>query len=283
MAIVSGLRNRTRFMHTGRRDLLRSSGLSLAYAMLLGGLGCSVCSRALAQSGQTVRMPSVPGCVLQGDDASNFAEENGHSWITYSRFAEIFETSGNPNLDRAFGVMLVHLSQLFEVNPRFYFYDDGRELNAYATDEVYDPSYEHGTVFMGMNFMNHMLRESPYGDILLMAVCAHEFGHIVQYFTNGLAPRLRRMHQTVKYMELHADYLAGFYIARRSSGYEDEQLRHLGEGWEASGDTAFNDPNHHGTQAERIAAIEAGFGLVANGGNGSIEEAVQQGLIYLGA
>lgn len=266
-----------------RRDFLRSSGLSVAYATLLGGLGCPVCARALAQTGQMVPMPQVPGCVLQGDDATHFAEENGHSWITYSRFAEIFESSGNPELDRAFGVMLVHLSHLFQVNPRFYFYDDGRELNAYATDEVYDDTYPNGTVFMGMNFMNHMLRESPYGDILLMAVCAHEFGHIVQYFTSGLAPRLRAMHSTVKYMELHADFLAGFYVARRSSGYETEQLRHLGEGWEASGDTAFNDPNHHGTQAERIAAIEAGFTLAEGSASVTINDAIQSGLAYLRA
>lgn len=280
MAIGSSVKRGVGLVHPGRRDFLRNSGLSLAYATLLGGLGCSVCGSAAAQTGQRVRMPQVPGCVLQGDDAVDFAEQNAHSWITYSRFAEIFETSGNSNLDRAFGMMLAHLSQTFRVNPRFYFYDDGRELNAYATDEIYDPEYRHGTVFMGMNFMDMMLGESQYGDILLMAVCAHEFGHIVQYFTSGLAPRLRAMHQTVKYMELHADYLAGYYVARRSAGYEAEQLRHLGEGWEASGDTAFNDPNHHGTQAERIAAIEAGFGMASTGG-GAIDDAIQSGLAYL--
>ena len=173
---------------------------------------------------------------------------SSHSWITYNRLTQIFETSGDPALDRAFGMMLVNLSRLFRVNPRFYFYDDGRELNAFATNEVFDPTYEHGTVFMGKNFMNHMLTASPYGDILLMAVCAHEFGHIVQFYTSDLHPRLMRMHQTVKYVELHADFLAGYYVGRRSAGYEEEQLRHLGEGWEASGDTAFNDPQHHGTR-----------------------------------
>ncbi len=260
-----------------RREFLRRAGLAALYGAVIGSVSCS-CSSALAQ--KTARLPQMRGCLVQGDAMAAFAEQTSHSWMSYSQLIQLFETSGDPNLDRAFGVMLAHLGSLFEVNPRFFFYDDGGAPNAIATSEVHDPNYRHGTVFMGTTLMSEFLQRSQFGDILVMAVCAHEFGHIVQYNTGDLIDRLDRMHHSVKYVELHADFLAGFYIGRRSSSYEVEQLRTLGAGYEAMGDTAYNDPSHHGTHAERIAAVEAGYQMALNT-DGDIDEAIAAGLDHL--
>jgi hypothetical protein len=87
----------------------------------------------------------------------------------------------------------------------------------------------------------------------LTGFVAHEWAHIVQFARNYLAPG--------KAAELHADFLAGWFLGRTagSSGVRDEAMYRL----YFLGDDAVNHPDHHGTPMERASATTNGFDLAA--------------------
>ena len=65
--------------------------------------------------------------------------------------------------------------------------------------------------------------------------------------------------KSVKLVELHADYLAGFFLANRKREHPTLSLQNVGRTFERFGDTNFGHWRHHGTPEERIAALEAGY------------------------
>jgi hypothetical protein len=184
-------------------------------------------------------------CLLQAQQGATPPEER------------TLETSGDSTLDRALGRALVHISQEFNVYPGFSFYDDHDAPNAIAAPFTLLEDTT-GTVLFGVNLLRTQLDAHPDGDIAVLGICAHEFGHIVQFFSPYYR-QLRKAHATVKLVELHADFLAGYFVARRRERFPDLRLQGLGAAWEAMGDVEYNDPKHHGTSEERLAAIEEGF------------------------
>ena len=171
----------------------------------------------------------------------------------------LITSSGNADLDHYLGRALVRLAGQFEIYPGFGFYDDSNHNNALAVRETKIPGTE-GTVIFGVHLFRNALHDSHDQGVAVIAVCAHEFGHIFQYnsgyydkLTTGVGAH------TVKLIELHADYLAGYYLAGRKAAYPDLDLQGAGALFDRLGDTQFNDPTHHGTSAQRVAAIEAGF------------------------
>jgi predicted metalloprotease len=90
----------------------------------------------------------------------------------------------------------------------------------------------------------------------LASVCAHEFGHILQ-FKRQLPRRVLAGQSTVKRLELQADLFAGYFAGVRKRERPDYPAavfavtKHLG------GD--FTNPNHHGTPDERAGAVVRGF------------------------
>jgi hypothetical protein len=142
----------------------------------------------------------------------------------------------------------VNLSVTYGLSPRLFFLVD-EPPNAYATREVANAFGLDGTVLFGQNLTTEQLSRDPSGSTLL-AVMAHEFGHIAQ-FRNGLS-------ESGKRPELHADFLAGWYLAVRGR-YAWANLMPALRVFYDLGDYAFNSPLHHGTPDERLAASQAGF------------------------
>lgn len=188
------------------------------------------------------------------------------------------ETSGDQALDRALGRALVHISQEFEIYPGFTFYDDQDAPNALAAPFTLLQDTT-GTVLFGVNLLHAQIDAHPDGDIAVLGICAHEFGHIVQFFSPHYR-QLRKAHRTVKLVELHADFLAGYFVARRRERFPDMRLQGLGEAWEAMGDIAYNDPKHHGTSQERLKAIERGY-FWGRDTAGGVRDAAQAGAGYV--
>ncbi|MGH6912544.1 MAG: hypothetical protein ACREH3_02425 [Geminicoccales bacterium] len=188
------------------------------------------------------------------------------------------DSSGDEVLDRALGRALVHISQEFDVYPGFSFYDDEGAPNARATPfTLLDDGI--GTVLFGINLLHTQLDAHPDGDIAVLGICAHEFGHIVQFFS-PYHRQLRKAHATAKLVELHADFLAGHFVARRREHFPNMRLQGLGEAWEAMGDVKYNDPQHHGTSAERLAAIEQGY-FWGRDSSGDVRDAAESGARYV--
>jgi hypothetical protein len=220
-------------MVADRRRVLSLGVASLVLGIRPRGVGANVGS-------------AVEGCtLLQAQQGATPPEER------------LLDGSGDDARDRMLGRALVHISQEFDVYPGFSFYNDDDAPNAIAAPFTLLEDTT-GTVLFGINLLHTQLDAHPDGDIAVLGICAHEFGHIVQFFSPYYR-QLRKAHATVKLVELHADFLAGYFVARRRERFPDIRLQGLGAAWEAMGDVDYNDPKHHGTSAERLAAIEEGF------------------------
>ena len=133
-------------------------------------------------------------------------------------------------------------------------------------------------MLFGVNLLHTQLDAHPDGDIAVLGICAH-VGHIVQFFSPYYR-QLRKAHTTVKLVELHADFLAGYFVARRRERFPDIRLQGLGAAWEAMGDVEYNDPQHHGRAEERLAAIEEGYFWGRDEG-GEVRGAAEAGARYV--
>jgi predicted metalloprotease len=115
-----------------------------------------------------------------------------------------------------------------------------------------------GTVIFGQRLLARLMRQTEAPDACVAAVCAHEFGHILQYKT-GLAQVLRAGQPTVKRLELHADYMAGYFAGSRKRARQSYPAAVFAMTQFTFGDNMVNSPNHHGTADERAAAVVQGF------------------------
>jgi hypothetical protein len=190
------------------------------------------------------------------------------------------ESSGDARFDRALGTLLADLAGRFQVRPGFGWYDDGAIPNALAL-EASHLSNSRGTVLVGREMLRRGL-SSVHGDMFILGVCAHEFAHIVQFFSVYHA-RLASGQAAQKLVELHADFLSGYYIGLRQVAYTDQELVALGRTWETLGDSAYTDQQHHGTPDERLRAIEAGFAFARERPEFGITPACEVGARYLRA
>ena len=190
---------------------------------------------------------------------------------------EILSGSGNTTFDVALGSqVLVPLAREFGVNPGFGYYEEAHHLeygdeNALASTltRVADTR---GTIVLGLNLLNKFLA-IPGGDFAVMAICAHEFAHIKQYgldvkraIENGLPPYC---------IELHADFLAGYFVRIFSERVPQTRLQVIGEQWSKLGHPT--NTGSHGTSAQRIKAIEAGFEFAKRASSRNVDAASSAG------
>ena len=173
-----------------------------------------------------------------------------------------FSTTGNSDQDKLLpplGRALVNMSQLMGLNPGFVFIREDRGANAFATPETYIQGTK-GTVLFGQQMFADLLQNYENGDMAILTVIAHEFGHISQ-FNSGAFTRLHRADPKcrMKLVELHADYIAGFYLGRiklKNARLSVSVARPL---MDALGDLAVDDKDHHGAPEERVTAANEGF------------------------
>ena len=98
-------------------------------------------------------------------------------------------------------------------------------------------------------------REHP--EIGIVAICAHEFGHIAQY-KYGVHNRLVGLNRRKKRLELHADFLSGYFAGIRTLQRPNYPAATFGLTQFGFGDY-LDDIEHHGTPDERGAAVVAGY------------------------
>ncbi len=261
-----------------RRTLLRG----LIASVTAGGLPC--CGRARAKQ-------KFHGCAVTAASAESDIRVLDPST---DLFADL-------RLKSVVGGQAVSVGRHFGVRAAVFLIDDSDGANAFATPRVYSPDGPDGTVLFGIN----LLRELDAMEAWLQTealirnhenstfAALHEMGHILQ-FKKGMAS-LDRWE-----MEPHADFLAGwayantyipslsvpdspFLIRPKRPEFLDklEMNTHLEEGAAVMfslGDTAFNDPSHHGEPQFRAAMVRAGF----DSANLSVDEAFERGKKYAG-
>ena len=162
--------------------------------------------------------------------------------------------------DQAFYEEIGNLIRLTGVSPSFAFYNDGTSLNAFASsvDVIYGRS-PYGAIALGVNLLRHFMEmdtvNPTHNAAILEAVFVHEWAHIAQFAFGVGSSR-------VKYRELMADFMAGWYIGYGMARGKPWDVRPGMQGVYSMGDTNFNDPQHHGTPRERLAAYDAGINFV---------------------
>jgi len=178
--------------------------------------------------------------------------------------SELFDSTGDLDLDEDFVEEARRLSSLFNIAPSIRLWNDADGPNAVASPHVSRKEYPHGTVYVGLRLLTQELYGHGRGGTAVAGILAHEFGHILQ-FDNGVR-------RNGKYTELHADYLAGWYLGRKNRVHV-QKIEAFASSLYSKGDYNFWHPSHHGTPEERVAAMLAGFGSA----DLSIHEAYDEG------
>lgn len=197
------------------------------------------------------------GCMLSSLDAGAFLNTASRAQLYETGNEPMISNSGDRDFDLALAHMLAKISDEFSVLPGFAYYDDFESPNAFATNVPRRQNAD-GTVLFGQRLLKQLLatRESP--DVAVAAVCAHEFGHILQY-KHHLDDRVGEGQATAKRVELQADYFAGFFAGIRKREREDFPAAIFAVTQFNMGDDRTSHPLHHGTKEERGAAISQGF------------------------
>jgi hypothetical protein len=250
-----------------RRQALFGGSLSI-----LSGVGCPCLARTKN------RHNDIYGCTLPDHEVHSFFKTatDTRSYLTGNE--AMIPRSGDRDFDFALAQTLALVSDLFDVVPGFAYYDDYDGLNAYATPAV-RLNGAHGTVLMGQRMLEKLRKglESP--DVSVAAVCAHEFGHILQY-KHRLTARLSAGQTTTKRAELQADFFAGYFAGVRKRLKPAFPAAVFAVTLYDFGDNNINTPSHHGTPDERAAALSSGFQSAFRDKN-SLPEAIEISLKYV--
>lgn len=247
--------------------------------MALGGLLTIVWS-----SGKCAHAQGTPGsympipCGLEPEEAEPiFAVSTAQQAYLTGKEA-IIASSGNREFDYALAQTLSLLADSFRVLPGFSYFDDQQGANAYATT-ARRLARADGSVLFGKRLFIRLMGLQEHPDVALTAVCAHEFAHIYQFKT-GIAQRLRAGQPTVKRMELHADYLAGYFAGVRKLQRPSYPAAVFATTQHSIGDNRVDHPEHHGTPDERAGAVVRGYEVAYRERRG-FADAVQIGINYV--
>ena len=210
---------------------------------------------------------SSTGCLIESDEVQRLSSNRDFlqlNSINDVRREHMIMTTGDEDLDRALGRALIKLTRIFSVYPGIGFIDEGRHRNrnAFATNRTLVTN-TWGTVLFGQKLFAYLMEQDRQGWAVL-AVMAHEMGHIAQ-FRSGIYSTLMQGQSTVKRLELHADLLAGYFLGVRKREQPSISIFRAGTELYKIGDFDFNNPTHHGTPDERLDAAEAGFKMALSG------------------
>jgi hypothetical protein len=114
-----------------------------------------------------------------------------------------------------------------------------------------------GDVLFGRKLFREIMSRREHPEIGIVSVCAHEFGHIAQY-KYGVYNRLLGSNMRVKRLELHADFLSGYFAGIKRLEHPDYPAATFALTQFDYGDYS-KDIEHHGTPDERGDAVVAGY------------------------
>ena len=216
--------------------------------------GCSICGLLLSPPPLQAELAAPPahGCIVWDIDT----KEKKITFLAESTQAFSRRTTGNPELDLALDHAIKRLADTFNAYPGFGFYDDSDWPNALAMPRPLLPNTKY-TVLFGERYFRKWMDYDPVG-VTVLAVIAHEFGHVLQ-FASGKYDQIHGNIPTSKRIELHADFMAGFYLGLLKRQNPNASFWRAGDQFRQIGTYDDKDPNFHGTPEDRVAASNAGF------------------------
>ena len=204
-------------------------------------------------------------------------------------------SSGDRQFDRALAESLFFMSELFGVTPTFAFIKNATTPNAYATSKPFRtardnpvlPGRADGTVLLADSIIGWMKSKGIDDPVAAtLAICAHEFGHIAQFKyrhqNEKVSSILRAGEPGVKRLELHADFLSGYYIGVARHRNPQTPSASVAFAAYVTGDNRVTSFTHHGTPEERGQAVVAGYHQGYEQ-RSTFNDALVEGLRYVGA
>jgi hypothetical protein len=216
--------------------------------------------------------------MLSEAEVSQYIDEEADTRLFINGTEEMIPRSGNKDFDFALAHTLAKISTTLQVLPGFAYYDDYDGMNAYATSKVRLQKAD-GTVLFGQRMLKRLMTSPESPEVSVAAVCAHEFGHILQY-KRGLHHEVGAAQKTVKRIELQADFFAGYFAGVRKLEKPNFPAAVFAMTQYNLGDNMINEPGHHGTSEERAGAITKGF-EVAFHQKSSLAQAIQISTNYV--
>ena len=192
------------------------------------------------------------GCRITVDEAEALLGSE-QLWLSYN---SVETGSGDRDFDRALVQTLQFLSDRFFVLPGFAFFNEPGLPNAFAC-ATRKLGRSDGDVLFGRRLFRTIMSKGERPEIGVVAVCAHEFGHIAQ-FKYDVHNRLVGSDRRVKRLELHADFLSGYFGGLRRLQRPDFPAAIFALTQFGFGDYT-DDIEHHGTPDERGEAVVAGY------------------------
>lgn len=214
--------------------------------LTIGWMTCGSPCRAQSQT--------PTGCFVPDDQRQYFIDRISTVNSFSSGNEQIEPRSGNSNLDRALAQSLGMLSRTFDVLPGFAYYRDDDQPNARAFTEPLLQRTD-GTVLFGLGLLRTLLQRPQDPDAAVVAVCAHEYGHIVSY-KNGMISRLDPSRTSPFRAEQFADYIAGFFAGARKRQRPNFPAVAFATTQRSFGGSTRGS---HGTGEERGEAVQRGF------------------------
>lgn len=246
----------------------RETAFGGALTLIFGLSGSCSCAHA----------DDARGCFLSDASFERLAPAGADVRTFISGSEPMIHRSGDRNFDFALVQTLSRLSIAFEVLPGFAYYDDASSRNAYATTRTRLQRAD-GTFLFGLELLRSLMARREHPDVAVAAVCAHEFGHILQ-FKRGLIPIVNAGQATVKRSELQADYFAGYFSGLRRLERPGFPSSVFISTQSSLGDYSIEDRQHHGTPRERGAAVLRGF-EAAFREKKSLAEAIAESTVYV--
>ncbi len=165
------------------------------------------------------------------------------------RNAKTYSSTGSKLVDEYLNNERKYLETIFAVKVKLQILDDTSEPNAYATSESSNPLSFDGTVYLGYKLLTQEFSELN-GHAAVNGIMAHEYAHILQ---EKLSCNLEGAQR-----ELHADFLAGYFMAKRGV-YTSEEIAQFGYSMFRKGDEHVWDESHHGTPKQRLTSLTTGY------------------------
>ena len=190
------------------------------------------------------------GCWIPEQETDHFvsSHNNGSDIIA----GKITSQSGVDHLETALQQTLEKLTQMFGVLPSFSYYEEGSTPNAKAMSKDIVGNRNDGTVLLGINLIQNLMKLPAYPDAAIVAVCAHEYAHILSY-ANGMIAQLRPKGASPYRAEQFADYMSGYYAGARKLQIPDFPAVMFADS------TSRYGGGDHGTGEQRACAVVEGF------------------------
>jgi hypothetical protein len=214
---------------------------------------------ALACGLPTAAQPVTTGCGSWANGRFNFQP------------GDILASTGVVTLDHFIFDQSVELMILFRVVPELRFLTGEAAKTAFAFPGS-EATFSCGTIYLGNRLLLGEMAATDRGFPAIVGILAHEFGHILQYKMNGGNVTLRPE------LELHADFLAGYYLGKREFVRASDIELFLRTLFEHADPASWYRRPGHGNGDQRATVMLAGY----RNSHRSVSEAYAEGNARVG-